>query len=505
MNQQKKYAEEVKKLNLEKEKLEDELKKVNYPPSFKIWEKLVNLIGCICNNTLFITIFGISTFLISALISLILVYDISVITLVIWVLLLLVVIGIPFLVYYILDRTYENKVNELNSQISAINIQLQRLAEEERIDKISQGEWVFPCEEFYDRCIAEGFDDPEHAMQIRKMKIFADQIIKSKNVPSKYLSLYNSDEQIKKYYLDGKACKYKALQDKIDREQEEYLSTKTYDLTNEMKKLKNGLNALFPYSAKNAIKKRESMSNLVIKYCASEKSKIDDIIKEEEKFVDAILSLSVAAKNSAAVTPKQDWSIWGGIAEGLAGSAAGAAVAYETILENQKIEAKNARNQAYADKLSNDFLNVLPEARAKVEQVRKENADSLNYLTTKITESEAALLNLDTKIVVDDFATETLFENLVITPKLENEKLVVAFKNKFSYTQKGFCFAIDGTIKVKVYSDDQFLEDIVIPLPVAGVTCCGGTGESFNFVTKYRDVGNYSFKVEPNHLWLIEE
>ena len=62
--------------------------------------------------------------------------------------------------------------------------------------------------------------------------------------------------------------------------------------------------------------------------------------------------------------------------------------------------------------------------------------------------------------------------------------------------------AVDGTLLGKIFFEDTYLETVVIPLPLFGVS----DRESVTMYTDYyvEVDGSYSVEITPNKLWIVE-
>lgn len=142
---------------------------------------------------------------------------------------------------------------------------------------------------------------------------------------------------------------------------------------------------------------------------------------------------------------KRDWAIAGGIAEGIAGPAAGVTVAQNIIRENQAIDQ---RNKNITRTLALYSLTCLPKDEERVKVLE-------NNIPQKVTVEE-----LKNQICVNLAALpETLFQKLYFPSKKcfrndETGSIIVSIRCRIRENVK-LEFKIHGSLRAKVYTPDE--------------------------------------------------
>lgn len=175
----------------------------------------------------------------------------------------------------------------------------------ENIKIWSSGNWNFPFEKFYKKCISEfpevDFSKPISCEVLKKVSNIADSIMEENGVFRGYRDLYVNDEKIKEYLqrLGETSVQYK-----------------------------------------EKLKKKIKLED--------ELDEVTKLINEKNEAQDAMIRMSKYVANSAYKEPEHDWAIIGGITQGLAGPGAGMAAAHEAMEKNRKIRERNEVNQKFA-------------------------------------------------------------------------------------------------------------------------------------------------------------
>ena len=206
---------------------------------------------------------------------------------------------------------------------------------------------------------------------------------------------------------------------------------------------------------------------------------------------DAILSLYGATQRK-----ELDWATPGGIASGLAGPAAGLAVAMDVQAKNAEIRAQNAamRNAlapALAKAMSNDA-----EERMRVERLQKQIDEKI----------QAA----QTKLVADDSA-ESCFDRLSFkNTAVDVSKTGTCFVKTEAVLKNSFCIfddvnsVVDGTVIARILDGQQEIGRAELVLPTPGIStytsklqgCCLFCG---------KPGAQYTVSFEAGNLWAMEQ
>lgn len=194
------------------------------------------------------------------------------------------------------------------------------------------------------------------------------------------------------------------------------------------------------------------------------------------------------------VQKEHDWALMGGIASGLAGGAAGVAVASD-------LQMKNAAIRAYNDQLRKDYAKVILPSLTEVLEIK-------NVWEKKLEKAKLAL--------VDDSSQEKLFQSIsfseVKAQILDNCSVVVTAEATIPYVKifETVTAQIDGTLTAVVSQNGKVIGEALMVIPQEGQEKdVNGT-----IYTKYLLVGACSDKAEkdvaceiviqPRDLWAIE-
>ena len=250
------------------------------------------------------------------------------------------------------------------------------------------------------------------------------------------------------------------------------------------------------------IEKREKYLKKVIQDKKEERKKYKAQANQPDLFESVL--------NSAHIEKEHDIYVAGGIATGIGGIGAGIVAASQAAADNERIRAQNAENKKAAADLA---YKVLEAERSGVyfnDPVKK--ARSIVSECNRIIQyCQSELQEAKNKMVIDDIPVNELFEALEFCARIKHGKCYesVIFTVKNLYTcdlPKNMVFSLDGTIQVKVYCDDIFVDEVCCPFPSHGIRYNSSFQGKFP-LKKYMIDGetrNYRFEYAPNRLWLIE-
>jgi len=191
---------------------------------------------------------------------------------------------------------------------------------------------------------------------------------------------------------------------------------------------------------------------------------------------------------------ESDWALWGGIAEGLGGSAAGLATAID-------IQNKNAQIRANNDALLKNSAALAVSLKTQVYDDERIAEKQIEYYKKQIEETEIKL--------IDDSSPKELLNHLNPSATLKvSETGAVKITVKTSETvglkiYDSVSAVVDGTIKVNLLKGGKKVGQAYATLPVDGSkyqntinTICISPKESAN---------DYTVSFEPYKLWAIEK
>lgn len=353
---------------------------------------------------------------------------------------------------------------------------------EEFVKLCSTGSWKLDTQKFYKKCLSQKIENLDDPFYLNKAKLILDNTLKANRVPQKYRHLYNSDEKINEYFSNGK----KTIE---EAEYKKRNTPKSIKLTTGEKEEQTFFNLLKNLSGKS---KREKIISLSIE---KEQKKIDEInkrISSMEKSRDTLIS----APNC--IERKSDWAIMGGLAQGIAGPAAGITVAQNALIENQKIEARNNEYRQAKVRLYTNYEIMIIEEKQK-----------LNAIKRQIASNKKTLRELETKIILSDIDKDELFKSFSITSKIKGKKVELTVSNSFvPNVPENIKMVVDGILNVKISYKMIYSEQVIVPLPTLGVPCDKSNRKIkiYNYITqKMPSAVDYDFEITPVSLWVMEQ
>ena len=338
------------------------------------------------------------------------------------------------------------------------------------------GEYLFPVQRFYLQCKMGKWTKTENEVHIKKMILIAKSLMKEDGVESREVfETYTSKEQVTAFYvaarnkeIEKKEKSAKALEEKKKVPQDTNLSSDDRDFRVFNEKCKD---------YKYADKRKESLKYL--------------ISLTEGQLRRATAKFNAARKTSDnvyAATKGKDWAIAGGIANAIAGPAAGVMVASEIIKENERNEPMNQLTRNYAWSKQSEASQNLAKVKSTLEKYKRE------------------LSVVDTKIIFDEINTEELYKYLKIKAEMSGGfgRLNLSITNNYS-ENSDIKTVIDGTVQVAVFCDGLAIDEVCVALPYNGVAC-NKTQKAHTFLNRAM-IGKreYTFEIKPNMLWLMEK
>lgn len=230
---------------------------------------------------------------------------------------------------------------------------------------------------------------------------------------------------------------------------------------------------------------------------------LQDNLQEAERRLNAALQANVMAwgamKNlsDASMEKEKDWSIAAGVASGIGGVVAGAAVAGDIASQNAGIRQRNeARKAAFADQ-SEAFFNETTrsnrDARGAVDKLKRQ----INETKLKLTDESLPAEQLMRYLKVENLsATPTEGEYIGVTAQVSYRKKLRVVEDVNGQ--------IDGAIAAKIYRGDKEIGKAYLILPVFGLPYEKPT-QLEGICTERYTAGEYRVELEPINLWLIEK
>lgn len=388
-------------------------------------------------------------------------------------------------------ETFNERLERQNREFAEREKQ-QEERKKQLTDAVVGGTWEFPCNQLYTRCRRRGVLTLKDEFEKQTVREIADDICKETApwLPEYVWKKYKTATALSKYFSTGKRA--------VENEE---LAIREANLSE---------------NEKNEVAKAEKLASLYGK--EKRKFMLRELIEGVNSSITKYASANGAADKMASVAtayaaaaPKEDWAILGGIAEGIAGPAAGAAVAMNAMQENAKAKKEH---MDMATSLYVMGLRAEAEAKANIEQGTKERDELLKRMTSV---SRKKVFGED---VVDE---KELFRLMEIKATIKKEESAALRVQATVNTSSNFCLgyysditafknisskkslAIDGTLLANVYCGRKLVGTALLPLPIDGI------GKKTHYVRlegickNYCWKDDYTVKFSPHKLWLIEQ
>lgn len=373
----------------------------------------------------------------------------------------------------------EERKKQLEAEEALKKAKIEEEKKAEQLKLYASGNWVVPTDKFYEKCKKEKIENLDDDFYIKKASLVIDKLLKSEGVPQKYNNKYNSIEKMKTYFSEGK----KIVEERL---QQEYMTPKKVELSQDEKIEQKFLTSL---RYEKGTGKREKMLSKIIENLESE-------IEALDKAAVAMREIGNAIRLSPAQQSKIDWATLGGIASGIAGTAAGLAIAQQAIEQNKKIDEQNSKNREYARNMWKKFNDDALETSVKS-----------SYLKDELALYKKKMEKLHNIVIMDNISQKELFQSLEIKGKVSKNKVLVNITNNYiPQVPPNVKMVIDGTITAKITCDGVLVDRVVIPLPLDGIDCNSGIAECNNYISK-KMVGTRKYIIEfkANNLWVMEK
>lgn len=368
---------------------------------------------------------------------------------------------------------------------------IEEARKQERIDKLNQqvkdGKWTFPAGKFYQLCRDSHVTVLDNEFSMRKALQIAEQVIKE-TAPD--IDLGNCGEYLKTESLEGFLQKGEV--EFKEAEERKLLAQKQPRNANPNEPEKTFISRASELPFLSGCDKRVKMlTNLIGDY----NTKIMDMRAGEEALKQ--LGMIYASQQKK----ETSWAIMGGIAEGIAGPAAGIMAASNTIANNRKIQQYNESVR----KASMDIMSGIPSVagdRYKLEEEREKINQKLNEAKNKVVLSKPVAEEVWQNINVGK-ATVKKNPSGVLTVSVP-----VSLKAPFVLdVPDNVRMVVDGVLRAEVWFEDKRVDTVYFPLPIYGIPhnmtaeiiLDGMCGRSVEYD------GEYTVKIGDYHnLWIME-
>lgn len=361
----------------------------------------------------------------------------------------------------------------------------------ERIDNLNKqvkdGKWVFPVEKFYQLCRDGHATVLDNEFSIRKATQIAEQIIKE-TAPD--IDLANCGEYLKKESLEGFLQKGESLAKKA--EEKKILEQKQPRNANPSKPEETFIKRASELPFLSGCDKRVKM----LTHLSEDYTKKITAMREGEEALKKLGMIYAGQQQK-----ETSWAVMGGIAEGIAGPAAGIMAASNTMANNQRIREHNESMR----KASMDIMSGIPSLAGDRYQLEEER--------DKIWQERNEVRS---KVVLTKPVTDEIWRNIRVGKATVKKNPSGVLKVSVPLTLKApfvldvpenVHMVVDGVLRAEVWFEDKYVDNVYFPLPIYGiptnmtaeVTLDGMCGRSVEFD------GEYTVKIgEYHNLWIME-
>ena len=333
---------------------------------------------------------------------------------------------LPVIALYIFRHILRKKqFNRLKAQYLKMSVQYIREFEKRTL-----------CIDLYSECKAHGIETLNTKADRDRMKMIAKQM---------EISGYSWDELCQIFH-DGKAIVDPRDKENADRERHDHLSA----IREEEKAVQKQACAFASYEGnQKPIQMYTAELNMYI-------AKIRELNGNNKEFDRKLESVYQSSKQH-----EPSWAIHGGIANGIAGPAAGIATAVDVQRRSAEIREQNQNLLNSMAALSADMLiatsKKVSQYEEKVEQLNRKIQDVSLLLSEKLVADQ--LLALLSPEVTSMEITETSAIKLKIKTQNTSGKVTI-YDNLSAY--------VDGSIKAEIFEGNSRLGSVVFTLPVTG-------------------------------------
>lgn len=359
-----------------------------------------------------------------------------------------------------------------------------------------EGKWIFPTEKFYQQCTAQKATGLFNEYGFNKAKAIAEQLIQEScpNADMSNFQGYLTKDKLQTFLDAGKSQAALAAR----REAEE--AKRKLEESKQVRKA-NADSAQLTFMARSLAisrltgcqKRVQMLTDLLIDY----NKKIQELKDKEE-------SIRQFATVYAGTQKKEsDWAILGGVANGIAGPIASAAVIWDTMKKNEEIAEYNEGIRQASMNIMSGTISVANN-RIKVEQERDNVKIKLDEAKTKVSLSKPDANEIWNNLQVG----EHFYVQRCASGVLQASIFVRLLRPFALDIPKNVHMVVDGTIHAYISMGDTYIGTIDFPLPLFGISCeseekfklDGMCGQSIEY-----NVGKYNIHcADKQNLWIME-
>lgn len=362
---------------------------------------------------------------------------------------LLIAIAVGLLLIYIEC----SKKSDLNKAVEAEISKLEKKEQEhQRQNQLGiTGQWEFPAEEFYCRCVKNKAKNINTEYGFNKAKMIAEQLIQEE-CPDADLDCfagYMSKKKLQEFFDAGKPLAERTAKEELAR--------------------KKGVH---PANADTDEKMFIERAAAVAKLYGNKKriQMLTDLVNDCDKRIEALKAGEKAIRELGMVymgmqKKEKDWSILAGAASGIGGPVAGFATAANIMQDNNQIRKYNEdMRQASQDVLKGTIS--MATDRYKVEETKEQAMKKLSEAKTKVTLSKPLNREIWENIYVDrGKASVSKSKSGVLKCTLP-----ISLRQPFNLdVPKDLNMVVDGTVRADVMMEEIYVGYVEFPLPIYGI------------------------------------
>lgn len=402
---------------------------------------------------------------------------------------LLLALCFGFLVSFVIIYVAVNITSKRDAKRRAKAVERELQEERKKREALNQsaqtGSWEFPAEDFYTILRDAKLTDLNSAYAEQKAKAVAEELIEKAGILRINATGYLQSNKLKEFWQTGE----KLVREKENKKIAESKCPRYATPTEKEQRFIDRATAL---SVLTGCSKRVKMLEYEIE-------DMDEQIQALSQGEEAMRTLSNAMWDQQ--KKEGDWAIAGGIANGIAGPAAGMLAASQVMANNQKIQQHNEMMRRTSSNILSGMSGISSDRKSLVElkskalrrqQEAKRKIALPGHSSNDIWKHIQAGKN---KIV----KSETGVLHISLAVRIE-EPFVLD-------VPKGVGTVLDGTLKAEVWFDNKNLGTAYFPLPVDGISVNRTTSIELDamLAKSVEFDGAYTLKLADSHnLWIME-
>lgn len=344
----------------------------------------------------------------------------------------------------------------------------------------ASGDWMPDLKELRTEFARYNIHDVDSSASFQRAQLILSMYLNKCGVPEKYHSIYSTKDRISKYVTEIEA--------KIQKEQEEKIAREKRILLDNLRK-------------DEAIYKKQhtQYADLIgreksIRYCQDQ---IDEWNKRIQQYRQQAQTVRDVGNKLYETTREResDWALHGGIASGIAGGAAGLAVAADVERNNAQIRDRN-------DSLATGIAAAVHAKNSDIYRDIVRAEDSVKYWEKQLNKAKLLLVeSMDEKALLKKLSPKVLH---IENSQTGAVKLEIELRKTPDFTIcENVSAVVDGSIRIILKADGKKVGTAMCTLDLSGsyrkqTMICICTD-----ISKQEE--NYQVSFEPHHLWAVEK